>query len=280
VTDARLTVCLTFDFDAMSPWVRRTNNPSAISRGEFGAVAVPRILSLLDRYDARATFFTPGHTALAYPSLMSEIVAAGHEVAHHGWVHENPEELSREDEERVLLRGIDVLTEVCGVRPTGWRSPAWAMSPNSVELLLANGFAYDSSLMGHDSSLYRVRRGDRWGPDEPYVFGEPCDLVEVPVYWGLDDFPTFEFVPGRWGGGSAPSAVLEVWRGDIDYAYDNSPGGVVTLTMHPQSIGRGHRMAMLDALLAHLRDRGGVAFARCDETAAAWATANPLAPKP
>ena len=273
----RLTVCLSFDFDAMSPWVRRTNNPSAISRGEFGAVAVPRILDLLHEYDARATFFTPGHTALAYPALMERIVGSGHEVAHHGWVHENPEELSRDEEERVLVRGIEVLTDVCGTRPVGWRSPAWAMSPNSVELLLAHGFAYDSSLMGHDSSPYRVRLGDRWGPDEPYTFGSPCALVELPVYWGLDDFPQFEFVPGRWGGGASPSAVFEIWRGDLDYAYERSPGGVVTLTMHPQSIGRGHRMLMLERLLAHLRAKGDVAFARMDDVARAWHSDNPVA---
>jgi len=274
----RLTVCLSFDFDAMSPWVRRTSNPSAISRGEFGAVAVPRILDLLAEYDAAATFFTPGHTALAYPSLMERIVGAGHEVAHHGWVHENPEELSRDEEERVLVRGIEVLASVCGSRPVGWRSPAWAMSPNSVELLLAHGFAYDSSLMGHDSSPYRVRLGDRWGPDEPYTFGTPCALVELPVYWGLDDFPQFEFVPGRWGGGASPSAVFEIWRGDLDYAYERSPGGVVTLTMHPQSIGRGHRMLMLERLLAHLRAKGGVAFERMDRVAARWDAANPELP--
>jgi peptidoglycan/xylan/chitin deacetylase (PgdA/CDA1 family) len=272
----RLTVCLTFDFDAMSAWVRRTDNPSAISRGEFGAVAVPRILDLLARYDARATFFTPGHTALAYPDLMTRIVSAGHEVAHHGWVHENPEDLSPEEEERVLIKGIEVLTEVTGARPVGWRSPGWSMSPRSLDLLLKHGFDYDSSLMGHDSALYRCRRGDRWGPDTPYVFGVPTSLVEVPVYWGLDDFPLFEFVPGRGGGGAAPSAVYEVWQGDLDYTYDNSPGGVVTLTMHPQSIGRGHRMLMLDRLLAHLRDRGGVAFERVDVVAREWAAANPL----
>ena len=272
----RLTVCLTFDFDAMSAWVRRTDNPSAISRGEFGAVAVPRILDLLARYDARATFFTPGHTALAYPDLVTRVVEAGHEVAHHGWVHENPEDLTPEDEERVLLRGIEVLTEVTGTRPVGWRSPGWSMTPRSLPLLLEHGFEYDSSLMGHDTALYRCRAGDSWSKDGPYVFGTPSRLVEVPVYWGLDDFPFFEFVPGRGGGGAAPSAVYEVWRGDLDYAYDTAPGGVVTLTMHPQSIGRGHRMQMLDRLLAHLRDRGGVTFERVDVVARAWAAANPL----
>src|SRR5262249_44730863 len=62
-----LSVCLSFDFDAMSVWIAGTENPATISRGEFGAVAIPRILSLLERHGARATFFIPGHTALAYP---------------------------------------------------------------------------------------------------------------------------------------------------------------------------------------------------------------------
>ncbi|MCA1823082.1 MAG: polysaccharide deacetylase [Mycobacteriales bacterium] len=271
----RLTVCLTFDFDAMSPWVRRTKNPSAISRGEFGAVAIPRILELLATNDIAATFFTPGHTALAYPALMRDIVAAGHEVAHHGWVHENPEELSPDEERAVLVKGIEVLTEVTGARPVGWRSPAWAMSPVSIDLLLEHGFRYDSSLMGNDFSPYYVRRGDRWSADAPYEFGVETDLVELPVYWGLDDFPAFEIVPGRWGGGAAPSAVREIWQGDFDYALARVPGGVYTLTMHPQSIGRGHRMLMLEGLVAHMRAQDGVVFATMAATAGAWRAAHP-----
>src|SRR5438874_2519823 len=57
----RLSVCLTFDFDAMSSWVQDSDNPAEISRGEFGAMAVPRILDLLDRHVIDATFFIPGH---------------------------------------------------------------------------------------------------------------------------------------------------------------------------------------------------------------------------
>src|SRR3954468_21714395 len=62
----RSTVCLTFDFDAISIWIgpnRSSVSPSAISRGEFGRIGVERILNLLDRKGIKATFFTPGHTA-------------------------------------------------------------------------------------------------------------------------------------------------------------------------------------------------------------------------
>lgn len=265
-----LTVCLTFDFDAMSPWLR-TNNPSAISRGEFGAVAVPRILDLLAGRHIRATFFVPGHTALTYSALVKEIAAAGHEIGHHGVMHENPIDLDRDAEERVLVRGIEILSDVTGARPAGWRSPAWAMSPNSIDLLCAHGFRYDSSLMGNDFTPYRVRRGDAWPDGEAYVFGAETDLVEMPVYWGLDDFPAFEFVPERRGGGmAAPSAVYEVWRGDFDYAYERAPGGVYTLTMHPQTIGRGHRLLMLERLVDEMRARDGVRFARLGDAAEEW----------
>src|ERR1700733_14216416 len=90
VTSPRLSVCLTFDFDALSPWVfeMAEGNVAALSRGEFGAVAVPRILDLLARHELPATFFIPGHTALAYPDLVRRIQAAGHELGHHGWVYE------------------------------------------------------------------------------------------------------------------------------------------------------------------------------------------------
>ena len=81
----RLSVTLTFDFDAMSVWIgsHNSNNPAMISRGEFGAVAVPRILALLDKHGIRTTFFVPGHTALAYPELIRDIRDRGHAPCEH-----------------------------------------------------------------------------------------------------------------------------------------------------------------------------------------------------
>ena len=62
-------VCLSFDFDGPSLWMqRRMTTPTPVSRGEFGAVAVPRILRLLERRGIPATFFIPGHTVETYPA--------------------------------------------------------------------------------------------------------------------------------------------------------------------------------------------------------------------
>ncbi|MGH7803018.1 MAG: polysaccharide deacetylase family protein [Candidatus Binatia bacterium] len=268
----RLSCCITFDFDAMSVWIGSmcSNNPSMISRGEFGAVAVPRILDLLKRHRMRTTWCVPGHTALAYPDLVRRIRDEGHEIAHHGWVHENPARLDEAEERRVLERGFEALDRVAGVRPRGYRSPAWDLSPRTVALLLEYGFEWDSSLMGSDFFPYWVRTGDRWSPDEPYVFGEPTRLVELPVTWGLDDFPPFEFILGSNAGLSAPSKVEEIWRGDFDWAYANCPGGLYNLTLHPQVIGRGHRMLMLERLIGHFEKHAGVVFETLGDVAGRW----------
>src|SRR5690349_16614453 len=126
-----LTVCLSFDFDAVSVWLG-SKNPSELSRGEFGAVAVPRLLRLLGERSILATFFIPGHTASVYPHLVQEILHAGHEIAHHGWLHENPVTLEEPQERAALERGIEELERAGAPRPVGWRSPAWAMSESSI----------------------------------------------------------------------------------------------------------------------------------------------------
>ncbi|MEA2627007.1 MAG: peptidoglycan-N-acetylglucosamine deacetylase [Candidatus Binatota bacterium] len=274
----RLTCALTFDFDAMSVWIgsMKSNNPSMISRGEFGAVAVPRILDLCRKYGIRASWCVPGHTAYAYPDLVRRVRDEGHEIVHHGWVHENPASFDEAGERRVLERGLEALEKVAGRRPRGYRSPAWDLSPRTASLLLEYGFEYDSSCMGNDFYPYYLRSGDRWSTDDVYVFGEPTRIVELPVTWGLDDFPPFEFVLGSNTGLSAPSAVEEIWRGDFDWAYANCPGGLYDLTLHPQVIGRGHRMLMLERLIRHFQDHDGVVFASLADYAERWRADNPL----
>lgn len=273
----RLTVALTFDGDAISDAVRRGDSPVKLSHGEFGVrVGMPRILDLLEHEAIPATWFMPGHTMETWPSATRAIVERGHELATHGWYHEDFSTLSAKDQRSILERGIEAIATATGQPPTGHRAPYWALGPETLGLVEELGFGYDSSLMADDYHLYRVRHGDRHSASGPTVFGHEGHLVEVPVYWALDDWPFFEPAPGTGRDGlSAPSRVLEIWTGELRYAYDHAPGGLLCVTMHPECIGRGHRMAMLERFIAEAKSLAGVEFARLDTVVDAWRKLNP-----
>ncbi len=274
--DKDVRIALTFDFDACCAWIGSmgATSPSMISRGEFGPIALRRILAMLDRYDIKSTFFIPGHSVLAYPEPSKAIKAAGHEIGHHGWVHENPLTLTPEEERVVMERGLEVLDQVLGVRPVGYRSPAWDNSPVTVPLLLEYGFEYESSLMGGDYEPYWCRVGDEWSTTEEYRWGRPVDLLEAPVAWHLDDFPVFEYAWTKWGsilqGNAPPTAVEEVWRGEFNYLYERVGRGLLTVTMHPQVIGRGHRIVMLERFIRHASSLPGVSFTTLADYVREW----------
>ncbi|MCI0583527.1 MAG: polysaccharide deacetylase [Chloroflexi bacterium] len=268
--DPRLTVALTFDHDAISDSVRRGDPPVKLSHAEFGPrVGAPRILELLRREGIESTWFVPGHTLVTFPDSIDAILAGGHELACHGWYHEDFSELPVDEQRAVIEQCVNAVRETRGVPPRGHRAPYWALGPDTLELVEAAGFAYDSSLMADDYALYRVRHGDRHSVADGSTFGFESSLVEVPVYWGLDDWPYFEPGPSR-EGLSAPSRVLEIWTGELHYAYDHAPGGLLTVTMHPECIGRGHRMAMLEKFIAECRALPGVEFGRLDAYVERW----------
>lgn len=254
--------CITFDFDAMSGLVARgLTTPTPVSRGEFGAVALPRILELLKRYNVPSSFFVPGVVIGTYPQSCQLILDSGHEIGHHGWTHVPPANLTPEQEEEGLIRGIEKIREFTGAAPRGYRSPSWDLSTSTVELLLKHGFLYESSMMGNDHEPYRVRQGDIVSVDEPMQFGKPTPLIELPISWTLDDFPHFEYL--RVGQSLAPglqnaSGVLENWVDDFEYMRSTCDWGILTYTCHPYVIGRGHRMIMLEKLLKTLQEKGAI----------------------
>lgn len=261
---------MTFDFDAMSGFIARgMTTPTAISRGEFGAIGVGRILALLKKYGIPATFYIPGVVIGTYPGICREIADAGHEIGHHGWTHVPPANLRPEEEEKGLIQGIEAIKRLTGTMPRGYRSPAWDLSQVTVELLLQHGFLYDSSMMGSDHNPYRVRLGDRIQLEEPVVFGRATDLVEMPISWSLDDFPHFEYL--RTPTAIAPGlmnaeSVLQNWTNDFEYMIRTTEWGVLTYTCHPYVIGRGHRMLLLERLLLNLMERNAV-FRKLEDAA-------------
>jgi len=266
------TVCLSFDFDAVSLWVStfRQTTATPVSRGEYGAnVGLGRVLRLLEAKGVPATFFVPAHTAASYPDQTRAIVAAGHEIAAHGYCHESPIGVSPEEEARLLDRSIAKLQGVLGAdfRPKGYRSPAWDLSSHSVELLAERGFLYDSSMMADDFIPYRARKGDRVD-EELFVPGTVTPLIEMPVAWELDDFPYFAFTNRPlFGAMQDVDHVFACWKAEFDYCHRHIEGGVFTLTMHPQVIGRGPRIEMLARLIDHMQAGDDVTFRRLDDEA-------------
>ncbi len=248
-------VCVSLDFDSVSLWqAMGQTGPSSISRGEFGVVAAERLLRLFADMEITTTWFIPGMTIETYPEICHAVAEHGHEIGHHGYHHVAPHSLDREAELEQLDLGIERIQTLCGRKPRGYRSPSWELSEHSVELLLSREFVYDSSLMGHDHLPYRARLGDEVSVDQPIRFGTPSDLWELPISWSLDDFPHFEYFRGN-GLRSTPD-VFTNWLDDFTYMQEEEPRGVLTYTLHPFVIGRGHRMRMLRSLLSSLRDLG------------------------
>jgi peptidoglycan-N-acetylglucosamine deacetylase len=258
------TVALTFDFDALSVWFGYPNTtPAMLARGEYGArVGVPRVLDLLRTHGLAATFFIPGHTIDSFPASVAAILEAGHEVAHHSYAHIDPSTQTPDEERRDLERGLAALQRI-GAQSLGYRSPSADMSRDTLTLLEEYRFSYDSSLMADDFRPYCPRIGDQVSQQEPLIQGRPSQLWELPIAFELDDWVHFQFNfnPYR-NGTSAPSKVLEIWSAEFDWMHVHVDGGVLTVAMHPQVIGRGHRVAMLEQFIAHCQQHRDVTFAR------------------
>lgn len=249
---ARAAAAFTFDVDAESCVLAHdpasSSRMSLMSHQAYGARAgVPRLLRLLERQGITATFFVPGFTADTYPDLVRQIRDGGHEIAHHGYLHEAAAGMGPDQEARMIDRGLDALDKVAGVRPEGYRAPMWELNYHTAGLLCDRGFAYDSSLM--DS-------------DVPYLLaeheGHPRTLVEIPIHWSLDDWEQYGYIPEVSGSGliESPAKVLEMWTLELEAFHRE--GGCFVLTNHPFLSGRPSRSAALERLVERMESLDGL----------------------
>ncbi|MFX0087866.1 MAG: polysaccharide deacetylase [Candidatus Hodarchaeota archaeon] len=250
--DKPITVCLTFDFDAESAQIRQLEELGRVSKGQFAIKrGLPRILSLLDKYNIKATFFVCGWVAETYPDLTNGIVNDGHEIAAHGYLHEYLDTLSVYEEKEVFIL-TDKALKKFSPSIKGFRAPYWKLSPNTLKLVADMGYGYDSSL---------------FNDDRPYIIEVPNTdrkLVEFPVEWFLDDWIVFE------GHQNSPSAVLEIWKSHFD-AFINSDDisdeyRIFQLTCHPAAIGHAYRLRVLEQLISHMKN-SNVDFSRMGDIA-------------
>jgi peptidoglycan/xylan/chitin deacetylase (PgdA/CDA1 family) len=255
---ARCAVSINFDMDSdaflhpLHP-ERAHTLQALVSWLRYDEIAVPRVVKLFDSYGIKQTFFVPAWCIERYPASVEPIIESGHELAHHGYLHENPMDQTRESELYWLQRAADVIERFTGKRPAGWRGPWGGFTVNSADLLALEGYLYDTTLMA-DSQPYVIR-------------SQSGDLVELPIDLTLDDWPHYAHAPdlAYLIPPKAPSHALDVFREEFDARWEY--GGFFTTTWHPFVSGRLARLRAIGQLIEYMLAKGNVWFATMEEIA-------------
>ena len=249
---AKCACAITFDMDADSLiHIARPNDSHQrlypISMGRYGpTVAIPRILETYRRLNLKQSFFIPGWCLETYPDVVEAILKDGHEIGHHGWIHEDPI-VTLGEQRAPFEKALRSHEKICGKQPKGYRAPVYNVTPEVIDLLIEYGFDYDSSLMADDIP-YRMKT-------------DAGELYEMPVHWGTDDWPPFAhydeigyMMPVR-----SPSAGLAGFWEEFEAQYE--AGGFFMLIVHPFLTGRLARWRLVEQWLEKTLDSHDVWFA-------------------
>lgn len=256
---AKVACAITFDIDTDSilHLEFRDKAPSMVSLMswlKYDEVAIPRLVEMYERYEIKQTFFYPAWCMEQYPHLVDVILEGGHEIAGHGYLHENPNKLAPEEEMYWLDRQISVIEKMTGRRPRGWRAPLYNFSQHTLDFLIERGIRYDASLMGDDV---------------PYVLKSTMgQVIELPSHWGMDDWPQYVHEPnfGYMVPIRAPDEAMKVYMSEFDAMYEY--GGLWIAVWHPFVSARLARCHRIAKMIEEMQDRGGVWFATMEEIAA------------
>ncbi|KAF2171874.1 hypothetical protein M409DRAFT_18106 [Zasmidium cellare ATCC 36951] len=272
----RVLVGYGIDVDAVANWINTCDgspqNPTNVSRGVFGAtVGIDRLLKLYEKYNIKATFFTPAHSIESFPRQLAKVRDAGHELALHGYTHEFVSQLSADQQQDVLTKSIDVLTKFCGKKPIGYTAPAWSTSKELIPQLQEAGILYDHSFMHHDLQPYFTPdssenwvetnakdSADAWMT--PMTKLRPSKVVEIPASWHLDDWPPLQPIPGRPGaqGFVDPHVVEKLWIEQFDFGYREYDTFIFPMSIHPQVSGKPQNILMHERIIEHINKHEGV----------------------
>ncbi|KAL7790466.1 carbohydrate esterase family 4 protein [Trichoderma ceciliae] len=267
--------------DAVAGWLGSyggEDSTNDISRGIFaGTVGTQRLLKLFRKYDIKTTWFIPGHSLETFPEEMEAVRDAGHEIGLHGYSHENPTDMTVEQQRQVLDKAYRLLADFTGKPPRGNVDPWWETSREGAQLLLDYGIEYDNSMSHQDCQAYYLPVGTSWTKIDyskeagewmkPLDMGADTGLVEIPSNWYLDDLPPMMFIkkaPNSHGFVNARD-VEDIWRDHFDYFYREYDEFIFPLTIHPDVSGRPHVLLMHERLIEHFKKHEGVEFVTMEE---------------
>lgn len=243
-----------------------------------GTIGTQRLLKLFDKYKIKATWFIPGHSLETFPEDCAAVRDAGHEIGLHGYSHENPVDMTPQQQKDVLDHTYKLLTKFCnGKPPRGIVAPWWEVSKEMCELLLSYGVEYDHSMSHEDCQCYWLRAGDEWTKIDfnkeakdwmkPLTKGKETGLVEIPGSWYIDDLPPMMFIkkaPNSHGWVN-PRDIEDIWRDHFDYFYREYDEFVFPMTIHPDVSGRPHVLLMHERLIEHINKHEGVEWVTMEQ---------------
>ena len=257
---AKVAVAITFDVDGDSSLhlafpQNAINRVSTLSMFRYGPeVSVPRILDTYKRFGLKQTFMVPAWCIERYPKTVEAMLAGGHEIGFHGYIHEGPNTMSRDDEQYWLGRSIEMIQKFTGKRPRGNRSPGHCISIHTPELLAMEGFLYDSTLQGDDV---------------PYILETPKgNLVELPTHMGMDDWPPYAYIGdhNHLMQIMSPDRAMEIFMSEFE-AMRHYGGGLWVTLWHPFLSGRSPRWLRVERMIEDMMKSGDVWFATMEEIA-------------
>lgn len=280
------------DIDAVAGWIGSyggADSPSDIQRGVYaGEIGTPRLLKMFQRHGIRASWFIPGHSIETFPEQVAMIAEAGHEIGAHGYLHENPVAMTPAQEEDVLVKSVELITQLTGQAPRGYVAPWWELSKDTPALLQKHGFKYDHSQGYKDFVPFYARVGDAWNTIDyskqahewmhPMTHGEEIDLVEIGANWYVDDLPPMMFMKAAPNshGFTNPRDVEQLWRDQFDWVYRELDYAIFPITIHPDVSGRPQVLLMLERLIDYINQHEGVRWATMEEVAEDFRTRFPF----
>jgi len=241
-TDSVAIFSVNFDAEALDLTV--TTEDRLYGRYTYGRYGVraglPRMLDLLAKHAIRATFFVCAADAQRHREPLRRIMSEGHEIAGRGMALEDLTSLG-ESEYQTLRVATEILTDICGTPPVGFRAPGNSLSVNTLSHLAELDYEYDSSFQDDDY---------------PYVISVAGGrrLVEIPTSFALEDAAVYS-------ARHTHARLIAIWEDEVAAMYD--AGTLVPLTVHLRGdVGstRAARIDALDALLARMTSRTNLTF--------------------